>query len=92
MPPIEKRFICCVNLAKKEGHPDVYVFPAKVVADGLKYYFSGKYPNSDSYHLSLNFKPQHKTKEDGVLTVGEYINADSYLEKFDAFGIDPVTT
>lgn len=33
--PIEKRFICCVNLAKKDGQPDVYVFPAKVVAEGL---------------------------------------------------------
>jgi hypothetical protein len=90
--PIEKRFICCVNLAKKEGQPDVYVFPAKVVANGLDYFFGGKYPNSDSYHLSLNFKPQYRGKEEGIQTVGEFINADSYLEKYDTLGIEPVTS
>lgn len=88
--PLDRRFICCVDLAKEGLNPDVYVFPASVVAKGLHYYFSDKFPNSDSYHLSLNFKPQHKTKEEGILTVGQYINADSYLEKWDGFGIECV--
>jgi len=88
--PIEKRFVCCVNLAKPEGEPDVYIFPAKVVAEGMDYFFAGKYPNSDSYHLSLNFKPQYRSKEEGVPTVGEHINADIYLEKYDILGVESV--
>jgi len=88
----ECRFVCCVDLAVTEREPDVYVFPAKVVADGLHYFFSGKFPNSSSYHLSLDYKPQGKTKELGVKTVGEYIGAQSYLEKYDALGIEPVVS
>lgn len=88
--PLDRRFICCVNLASGPA-PDVYVFPAAIVAKGLHYYFSSKFPNSDSYHLSLGFKPQGKTKQDGVATVGEFIDADSYLENFEALGVAPVT-
>ncbi len=87
--PIEKRFICCVNLSQKDKQPDVYVFPAQVVANGLDYFFGEKYPNSSSYHLSLNFKPQHRTKEEGIKTVGEFIDADKYLERYDFMGIEP---
>lgn len=88
--PINKRFICCVDLSNGNPHPAVYVFPASVVAQGLHYYFSSKFPNSDSYHLSLNFKPQGRTKESDVLTVGQYIEADKYLENYSAIGIKAV--
>ena len=89
--PLNRRFVCCVDLSDVEHEPNVYVFPAKVVADGLHYFFSGKFPNSSSYHLSLNFKPQRKTKEPDIKTVGEYIDAESWLERYDALGIEPVS-
>ena len=88
---LNRRFVCCVDMAEGKSVPDVYVFPAKVVADGMHYFFSSKFPNSTSFHLSLDFKPQHKTKEEGILTVGQYINDRAYLENFAAIGIDPVT-
>jgi Holliday junction resolvase-like predicted endonuclease len=33
------RFICCVDLTPEDRKPDIYVFPAKVVADGLHYFY-----------------------------------------------------
>lgn len=88
--PLSRRFICCVDLATKNTQPDVYVFPAEIVAKGLTYYFNNKFPDSDSIHLSLDFKPQHRTKDIEVATVGEYINAQSFLENFAILDIDPV--
>ena len=89
--PLDRRFICCVDLAVPQGEPRVYVFPAAVVARGLHYYFSGQFPNSDSYHLSLDFKPQGRTKENGVQTVGEFITAERYVDAYSTLGIEPVT-
>ena len=86
----ECRFVSCVDLAIAGREPGVYVFPGRVVADGLHYFFSGKFPNSSSYHLSLDYKPQGKTKAPDVKTVGEYIEARSYLERYEALGIEPV--
>lgn len=88
--PLERRFVCCVDLSSTECEPVVYVFPAKTVAEGLHYFFSGKFPNSSSYHLSLDFKPQRMSKLAGVKTVGEYINADSYRENYDSLGVGTV--
>jgi hypothetical protein len=88
--PLDRRFVCCVDLSVIGREPDVYIFPAKVVAGGLHYFFSGKFPNSSSYHLSLDFKPQRKTKEAGIKTVGEYIDAQKWLERYDALGIESV--
>ncbi len=88
--PLERRFVCCVDLAVQQAEPRVYVFPASVVARGLDYYFNGRYPNSDSYHLSLDFKPQGRTKLSDVQTVGQYIRSENYLEQYHALGIDPV--
>ncbi|MEW6131616.1 MAG: hypothetical protein AB1591_00415 [Pseudomonadota bacterium] len=88
--PLARRFICCVNLATGALAPDVYVFPAEVVAKGLHYYFNSKFPNSDSYHLSLGFKPQGRTKQADVKTVGEFIGADSFLDNYALLGVEPV--
>jgi Domain of unknown function (DUF3883) len=88
--PVERRFVCCVDLSQDGKEPDVYVFPAKVVAAGLKHFFDNKFPKSSSFHLSLDFKPQYRGKEQGVPTVGEAINADSYRENYAAIGVDPV--
>ncbi|MEK7232279.1 MAG: hypothetical protein AAB268_00565 [Elusimicrobiota bacterium] len=90
--PLAKRFICCVDLSSMGREPDIYVFPAALVAKGLSYYFNGKYPNSLSYHLSLDFKPQGQTKNPHVKTVGEHIDADSYRENFKALGVTPLAT
>jgi hypothetical protein len=84
--PIERRFVCCVDISSKEAELCIHVFPASVVAQGLHYYFNSKFPNSTSYHLSLDFKPQGKSKQD-VQTVGEFINAPMYLEKFSGLGL-----
>jgi len=88
--PLARRFICCVNLANGKLAPDVFVFPAAVVAKGLHYFFSSKFPNSDSYHLSLDFKPQGRTKESGVQTVGEFICAEGFIDNYALLGIEPV--
>lgn len=88
--PLNRRFMCCVDLADGKANPDVYVFPAEIVAKGLHYYFNSKFPNSDSYHLSLDFKPQGRTKESGIQTVGGFLDAESYLENYSALGIEPV--
>jgi hypothetical protein len=89
--PADRRFVCCVDLAVTNCEPKAYLFPADVVAKGLNYFFSGKFPNSSSYHLSLDFKPQGKTKVPGVETVGEYINAESWLERYDRLGVETVS-
>lgn len=68
----------------------MFVLPAATVAKGLHYFFSSKFPNSDSYHLSLDFKPQGRTKESGVQTVGEFIDADSFIDNYTLLGIEPV--
>ncbi len=88
--PLAKRFICCVDVSSTDREPSVYVFPAKVVAKGLHYFFSSKFPKSSSYHLSLDFKPTGKTKLD-VPTVGETIDSEGYLENYDVLGLTPVT-
>jgi hypothetical protein len=88
--PLIQRFVCCVDLSPTDAEPNVYIFPAKVVAKGLDYFFSGKYPNSPSHHLSLDFKPQGKTKSPEVKTVGEFIDANRYLENYDILGVEPI--
>ena len=85
--PLERRFICCVDVSSTEIEPCIHVFPAKVVANGLHYYFNSKFPNSNSYHLSLNFKPQGSSKREGVKTVGEHIESEKYLEAFNSLGL-----
>lgn len=88
--PLDKRFVCCVDISGKDREPVVHVFPAQVVADGLHYYFHSKFPDSPSYHLSLDCKPQRQSKQD-VPTVGDHIQADNFLERFDTLGLSPVT-
>ncbi len=88
--PIKSRFVCCVDISSKKTEPSVHVFPATIVADGLHYYFHSKFPNSPSYHLSLDFRPQGQSKQQ-VKTVGEFIEAQKYCENFDILGLAPVT-
>jgi hypothetical protein len=89
--PLDRRFVCCVDLAVKKKEPDVYVFPMKVVAEGLHYYFSSKFPNSPTYHLSLNFKPQGSKKiistKGEIMTVGEKIGSEKYLEYYEILNL-----
>ena len=85
--PIEQRFVCCVDVSSSVREPCIYIFPATVVAAGLHYYFNSKFPNSSSYHLSLNFKPQGRSKDPSVKTVGQHIQAEKYLESYEALGL-----
>ncbi len=87
---LSRRFVCCVDLALTGKEPVVYVFPAQVVADGLRYYFSGNYPNSPSFHFSLDFKPQGRTKDPQAATVGQHINSEPYRENFSSLGVKPI--
>ena len=87
--PLERRFVCCVDMSSQGVEPCVHVFPASVVAKGLHYYFNSRFPNSSSYHLSLDFKPQGKSKID-ALTVGAFIDEQKYLEAFGILGLVPV--
>jgi len=85
--PLDRRFVCCVDLAAKKNEPDIYVFPMKLVGEGLHYYFSNKFPNSPSYHLSLDFKPQGSKKlestKGGIMTVSQKIKSEIYLENYE---------
>lgn len=87
--PLEKRFVCCVDISRKEHESSVHVFPASVVSSGLHYYFNSKFPNSAAYHLSLDFKPQGQSKQD-VKTVSQFIEEENYLENFGNLGLDAV--
>jgi hypothetical protein len=80
--PLDRRFVCCVDLTPKDCEPHVYVFPAAVVATGLHCFLSSKFPRSSSYHLSLDFKPSGKGNLAGTKSVGEFICADDYLESW----------
>jgi hypothetical protein len=88
---LERRFVCCVDISSKEREPSVHVFPASVVASGLHYYFNSRFPNSASYHLSLDFKPQGQSKMDRAKTVGQFIEEQGYLENFTSLGLRAVT-
>lgn len=87
--PLKRRFVCCVDLSSKKAEPTIHVFPATVVADGLHYYFNSRFPQSASYHLSLGFKPQGKSKQE-VKTVGEHIEEGKYVENFQLLGLNPI--
>ncbi len=87
--PLERRFVCCVDVSSKEREPSVHVFPAQTVSEGLHYYFNSKFPASASYHLSLDFRPQGRSKQE-IKTVGQFIEADRYLENFGILNLDPV--
>lgn len=88
--PLDRRFVCCVDISSKEHEPSVHVFPASVVASGLHYYFSSRFSESTSFHLSLDFKPQGQSKQN-VKTVGQFIEEEKYLENFDNLGLTSVT-
>lgn len=85
--PLDRRFVCCVDLTAESSEPDVYVFPAIVVANGLKYFYSRGFSNSSSYMFALNSKPRGRTRDQTSRTVASYINASKYLEAFDTLGV-----
>lgn len=88
--PLERRFVCCVDVSSRQNEPSVHVFPASVVASGLHYYFNSKFPKSASYHLSLDFRPQGQSKQ-AVKTVGQFIEEKKYLESYSDLGLIAVT-
>jgi hypothetical protein len=88
--PLERRFVCCVDISSTQREPSVHVFPASVVAAGLHYYFNSKFPASASYHLSLDFRPQGHGDQ-AVKTVGQFIEEAKFVEGFGILGLSPVT-
>lgn len=85
--PLKNRFVCCVDLTCKP-EPTVYVFPASEVARGLKHFFREGFPDSPSYHFSLDFRPPRSDK--ATKTVGEEINADSFKDNYLVLGLEQV--
>jgi len=87
---LEKRFVACVDISSKDHEHVVHLFPVFIVSSGLHYYFHSKFPERDSYNLSLDFKPQGQSKQD-VKTVGQFIQEHEYRENFNILGLAPVT-
>lgn len=88
--PLAERFVCCVDLTVSKSAPHIYVFPAGLVAEGLRYFYAKGFSRSRSYMLALNKKPRGRTKEVGVPTVGEHIDAQKYLDRFELLKVAPV--
>jgi hypothetical protein len=40
--------------------------------------------------VSLDFRPQGDNKLANVQTVGQHIQSEAHLEKFDEFGVEPI--
>lgn len=78
-----------VDAVCRQTHPPTFTLSR--IRNGILVGASRRFPNSDSYHLSLDFKPQGRTKEDNVQTVGAFIGAERYLDAYSALGIQPVT-
>lgn len=85
-----RRFVCCVDLTPQDREPDVYVFPAVVVAKALHYFYSGHFSRSSSYVLPLESKPRGRTRDASAVTVGDHIGCDNYLDGFDGLGVKAV--
>lgn len=88
--PVDRRFVCCVDLTIKDAQPSVYVFPAEVVSKALHYFYSSKFSPSASYMLALRSKPRGRTEDAGVQTVGEFIGAEGFMEHYEGLGIAAV--
>jgi hypothetical protein len=77
-----KRFIRCVNLAVVGREPEVYLFPAALVAKGLRYFKSG-FLAVRAITQSLDLKPQGKTKDASTPTINNmHLDAAAYLENY----------
>ena len=79
-----------MDLTPEDREPDIYVFPAAVVAKGLHYFYSERFSRSPSYVLALDSKPRGHTGDENYLTVGEHIRCKNYLGQFDALHVLPV--
>lgn len=86
--PSQKRFVCCVDLTRSNRDPEIFLFPASVVADGIHYFYGSVFSKSPSFNLSLDATPRRGT--DRTKTVREFINADKYLHSYEALNIERV--
>jgi hypothetical protein len=89
-----RRFVCCVDLTPVGRQPDIYVFPASVLASGLRYYYGGdpqRISDSPSYVLPLDSRPRYHTDDESFDTVGHHLNCEKYLEGFDGLGVTAIT-
>jgi len=86
----KRHFVCCVDLTLTRDGPRIYVFPTSVIADGLKYAYSGSFSKSPTYRFALNAKPRGRTREAEAATLGDYIEADTYIDRYDQLGVAPL--
>jgi hypothetical protein len=88
--PLSQRFVCCVDLTPKNTEPNVFVFPAKTIAEGFRYFYTNGFSKSESYMFALDEKPRGRTKELNISTVGQYIEAEKYKENYSILGINTI--
>ncbi len=89
-----RRFVCCVDLTPGDREPDIYVFPAAVVAEGLHYFYGGDpklISDSPSHVLPLDSRPRYHTDDESLDTVGDHIECEKYLDGFAALGVRAIT-
>jgi hypothetical protein len=82
-----RRFVACVDLATPGPHPIIYLFPVSIVRRGLHYFYGGHFPNSRSFMLALNRRPRGRSREPSCLTVGEQMDAQVYIDRYDRLGL-----
>jgi hypothetical protein len=85
--PIDRRFVCCVDMWDAGKEPAVYVFPATVVAAALQFLYDGKFSKSPTYRLDLNGKPRGKAQDAKQPTAMEAMNLRKFVDAYDGLGV-----
>jgi hypothetical protein len=80
----DKHFICCVDLTP--GNQPISTSFLK----GLHYFYSSRFSRSPSYVLALDSKPRGHALDKNCLALGEHIQCEKYLGRFEALGVLPV--
>lgn len=85
------RFIACVDLTPKNRDPDVHLFPCSTIAEGLKYVYGGRFSKSPTFAFPLGQRPHGRTKSLDAATLGDHIQAQKYLNRYDHLGVEPLS-
>jgi len=86
----QRRFVAFVDLSPKGRESDVYIFPWRAVANGLHYFYNGKFSKSTTFAFPLDARPRGKSKMLQVQTLGQYVGAEKFLENFKILGVEPL--
>ena len=70
--------------------PEIYVFPASIVASGLRYFYGGRFSKSSSYMFVLDLSLRGSGRNLSVPTVSQYIGAYKYIDNYLSLGMRAV--